>query len=204
MQGRQGFVSLHPDCKKKMGDETTRRTPNGAEKKTQGSGTMYRVTYNTHLSLTKMADHKAHLMIGINTFLLSFVISKRKMGVLAHIPNLVVPDILLVFFCVACIVLATLVVRPAVIPKKPKAAGQKINWLYFGDFSRYSVDEFDRNVMSLIRDNEAMEEALSRDLYYLGLSLARKYRYLSWCYQVFYVGLLAVSAAFIGFGLMSH
>lgn len=164
---------------------------------------MYRVTYNTHLSLTKMADHKAHLMIGINTFLLSFVISKRKMGVLAHIPNLVIPDILLVFFCVTCIVLATIVVRPAVIPKKPKAPGQKINWLYFGDFSRYTLDDFDRNVMSLIHDSAAMEEALSRDLYYLGLSLARKYRYLAWCYQVFYVGLLVVSAAFIGFGLMS-
>lgn len=187
-----------------MADEEATHPHSGAGEKTRGGGTMYRVSYNTHLSLTKMADHKAHLMIGINTFLLSFVISRHKMGVLAHSPDLLAPDILLVLFCLTCIVLATLAVRPAVIPHTPKSAGQKVNWLYFGDFSRYPAEEFDRNVMRLIRNNEEMEEALSRDLYYLGLSLARKYRYLSWCYRVFYVGLFVISIAFIICMLATH
>ena len=162
----------------------------------RSTDTMFRVAYTTHLNLSKMADRKAHLMLGLNTFVLSFVIAKKKMGILSHVHKLLIPDVMLVLFCLTCIVLAILASRPA-NPHKRKADGpSSVNWLFFASFTQYSHDEFQRNIERLLYNSEALRNALIRDLYWLGVSLERKYRYLNLCYTFFYVGLLVVSSAF--------
>lgn len=162
--------------------------------KDSAAASMFRIAFSTHLSLSSTADHKAHFMLGINTFVLSFVVTKKKMGLLSHFHGLIVPDILLVILCTSCIVLAILATRPGISP--PARKKKKVNWLFFGDFTQFALPEFDRALYNLMIDPEARQEAFSRDLYWLGVSLHRKYRYLSLCYQVFYIGLLIISAAF--------
>jgi hypothetical protein len=84
--------------------------------------------------------------------------------------------------------------------KKIKATDlAAINWLFFGDFARYSLEEFNRGLAYLTSNPDALTEAMTRDVYWLGVSLAKKYRYLSICYQVFYVGLLVLTAVFLIF-----
>jgi hypothetical protein len=159
-------------------------------------GAYFRIAYDTHLALSKIADDKAHLMLGINTLVLSFVVTKKHLGVLAHMPNMFIPDILIVLLSLTCIVLATLATRPSIAPSVSKKA--KINWLFFGDFTQMSPPQFDHAIRNFMKDPDARQEAFSRDLYWLGVSLSRKYRYLSQCYTVFYIGLLVIAAVLGG------
>jgi hypothetical protein len=163
-----------------------------AKDKERHNAAYFRIAYDTHLSLSKIADHKAHLMLGINTLVLSFVITKKHMGVLAKMPDMLLPDILIVLLSLSCIVLAILATRPSIAPSISKKGS--MNWLFFGDFTQVSPQSFDRAIRNFMRDPEARQEAFSRDLYWLGVSLSRKYWYLSQCYTVFYTGLLIIAA----------
>jgi len=159
-----------------------------------GGDSLFRIAFSTHLNLSQIADHKAHFMLGINTFVLSTVITKKKMGFLSHIHAFIIPDILLVLMCMTCIILAILATRPGISP--PARKKKSINWLFFGDYAQFSLPEFDRQLSGLMLNPEARQEAFSRDLYWLGVSLHRKYRYLALCYQVFYTGLIVITLAF--------
>jgi hypothetical protein len=160
--------------------------------------TMYYVNYATNLSLSKMADHKAHILIGLNLFLLSLFITKKHMGVLSKMHHYMIPNLFLAASCVVCIVLALMVARP-VLPAKNKD-NEPVNWFFFGSFKFYSAEEFHHAIFSLQRDQHAVHEAMSRDLYWMGLSLARKYRLLSIAYRVFiYCQLTTATVYFIFF-----
>jgi len=161
--------------------------------KERHGGNFYLVAYHTHLSLSKIADHKAHLMLGINTLVLSFVITKKHMGILAKMPHMMIPDILIVSLSLTCIILAILATKPGIAP--PVAKKSAINWIFFGDFTQTDPEQFDRAIRNFMVNPEARQEAFSRDLYWLGVSLSRKYWYLTQCYTVFYVGLLIIAAA---------
>ncbi len=162
----------------------------------RSTDTMFRVAYTTHINLSKMADRKAHLMLGLNTFVLSFVIAKKKMGVLSHIHKFLVPDIMLVLFCMTCIILAILASRPANPKKRKQESNASVNWLFFGSFAQHSHEEFQENIERLLYNPDALRNALIVDLYWLGVSLERKYRYLNFCYTVFYIGLIVEAASF--------
>lgn len=160
----------------------------------------YRIAYDTHLSLSKIADHKAHLMLGINTLVLSFVVTKKHMGILAKMEHMLIPDILIICFSITCIVLAILATRPGIAPRVSE--GTPMNWIFFGDFTQATPKQFDRAIRQFMLDPAARQEAFSRDLYWLGVSLSRKYWYLAQCYTVFYIGLLAIAAA-LGYVLLA-
>lgn len=172
-------------------------SPEGGSNKRRGTNTMFRVAYSTHLSLSQMADRKAHLMLGLNTFVLSFVIAKRKMGLFAHSYKLLIPNILLVTLCLTCIVLAILASRPR-NPQKPKEGSEvPVNWLFFGSFIHVPLEEFQENIERLLYTPKILRNAMTQDLYYLGVSLERKYYYLQLCYSVFYYGLLVVVSSYV-------
>lgn len=154
-----------------------------AEEPVRSSSTMFYVNYTSNIGLSKMADHKAHILIGLNLFLLSFFIAKKHMGVLAKLNGYLIPNLFLAVSCVVSIVLALLVARPMITPKKK--SGQPVNWFFFGDFQYYSVEEFHQAIFTLQHDQNALYEAMSQDLYWMGQSLARKYRLLTNAYKVF-------------------
>lgn len=165
----------------------------------KGSSTLFRVMYDSHLNFSRMADHKAHLMIGINVFVLSLVIAKKKMGMLAYRHELLIPNILLVATSLACVVLALLAVRPRVgmWRKNKPVEDEQINPMFFGSYSHLSPDDFHGTMMNIMQKPKEIRAVMVRDLHGLGNSLARKYRLLSWCYQVFYIGLPAVVLSYL-------
>jgi hypothetical protein len=159
--------------------------------------TMYYVNYATNLSLSKMADHKAHILIGLNLFLLSFFITKKHMGILAKMQHYMIPNLFLAASCVVCIVLALMVARP-ILPARNKET-EPVNWFFFGSFKYYSVEQFHHAIFDLQHDEHAVHEAMSRDLYWMGLSLARKYKLLGIAYQVFIYCQLTTAMVYFGF-----
>ncbi len=164
----------------------------------KGASTLFRVMYTTHLNFSRMADHKAHLMIGINVFMLSLVIAKKKMGILAYRPELMIPNMLLVATCLSCVVLALLAVRPRVGAWRRKSVpDEQINPMFFGSYSHLSADDFHSTMMNIMKNPKELRSVMLRDLHGLGNSLARKYRLLSRCYQVFYIGLPMVVLSYL-------
>jgi len=64
------------------------------------------------------------------------------------------------------------------------------NLLFFGNFYNMSLDDYNWGMLEMIKDEDFLYSSMTRDLYYLGIVLAKKYRYLSYCYTVFMYGLI--------------
>jgi len=50
--------------------------------------------------------------------------------------------------------------------------------------------------MEMIKDSDFLYSSMTKDLYYLGVVLAKKYQYLRICYAIFMFGLIAAVLAF--------
>jgi hypothetical protein len=58
------------------------------------------------------------------------------------------------------------------------------------------MDDYHWGMTEMIKDSDFLYSSMTRDLYWLGIVLAKKYRYLSRCYQVFMYGMIVSVAAF--------
>lgn len=166
----------------------------------RGVETMYRTTYRTHTNLSSMADSKANLMLSVNAIVISILVS-NLLPKLQDGPTmkLIVPTMLLTATCLGSMVFATLATRPKVtegIVTREAIRARKANLLFFGNFYNMSLDEFQWGVNEMLKDPEFLYSSMSRDLYFLGIVLAKKYQYLSICYNIFMYGLIVSVAAF--------
>jgi len=160
-----------------------------------GSGMLFRTYYTNHLDLSRIADRKAHFMIGLNVFLVSLVITRKHMGILSHSHYLLWPNLLLVASSLGSIVMAIISTRP-VLPKRPKAGDTRpINLFFFGSYC--PLQEFHDGIQQLMMDDDALYHALISDLHMMGKSLAKKYKRLTLCYQFFYYGLLLTVISYL-------
>jgi predicted metal-dependent HD superfamily phosphohydrolase len=169
----------------------------------RGVETMYRTTYNTHNNLSALADHKANLMLSINTIMISITLS-TLVPQLGTSTQLILPTIVLLSVCLTAIVFATLSTRPKVTTGEvtlDDIRNKRSNLLFFGNFYNMKLDDFQWGMMEMIKDPDFQYSSMTRDLYFLGKVLAQKYRYLTFCYNVFMFGIiLAVilfAAAFV-------
>ena len=175
----------------------------------RGVETMYRTTYNTHNNLSALADHKANLMLSINTIMISITLS-MLVPQLNESPQLIIPTVVLMTVCLTSIVFATLSTRPKVTTGEvtlDDIRSKRSNLLFFGNFYNMKLDDFQWGMMEMIKDTDFQYSSMTRDLYFLGKVLAQKYRYLTICYNVFMFGLITAcvlfAVAFIAGGSIS-
>ena len=164
----------------------------------RGVETMYRTTYRTHVNLSNIADNKANIMLSVNAIIISIVVSNLVAELDAN-PALIVPTALLVLTCLISVVFATLSTRPKVtegIFTRDDIRQKKSNLLFFGNFYNMEIDDYHWGMMEMIKDPDFLYSSMTRDLYYLGKVLAKKYRFLSICYSVFMYGLILSVVAF--------
>ncbi|WP_316752294.1 Pycsar system effector family protein [Pedobacter gandavensis] len=165
----------------------------------KGIETMFRITSGNHQRLSDMADNKAHIMISTNSIILSVILSilLRK---LEDNPHLIIPTLILLIICVVTMVFSILATRPS-IPKgvfTPEDIAQKrVNLLFFGNFYRMSLPEYEGGMLKMMEDRDFLYGSLIRDLYAQGVVLGRKYRLLRVAYNVFMFGIIASVLAFI-------
>ena len=173
----------------------------------RGVETMYRVTYNNHIALSQLADNKANILISLNGAIISalIVILTPRLG---SITWTFAPVGLLVAGCTVSLAFAILGSRPR-LSRTPVTLEQvranKGNALFFGQFTSMSLEEFQDTMRLLTNDDQLVYDALTRQLYAMGGSLLRKYRYLQIAYVAFFIAfaLAAIShvALLIGFGI---
>lgn len=163
----------------------------------RGVETMYRTTYRTHTNLSSMADSKANLMLSVNAIVISILVSNLLPKILEGqgklFYQLAIPTLLLTMTCLGSMIYATLSTRPKVTEGKVDREAiikRKANLLFFGNFYNMQLEEFQWGVNEMLKDPEFLYSSMSRDLYFLGIVLAKKYKYLSWCYNIFMYGLI--------------
>lgn len=158
----------------------------------RGVETMYRTAYRTHVNLSSIADNKANIMLSINAIIISITISTLVPSFETN-EKLQIPTIVLLTVCLGSIIFATLSTRPKITEGKvtrEDIINRKSNLLFFGNFYNMDLKDFDWGMMEMIKDSDFLYSTMTRDLYFLGIVLAKKYKYLRFCYSIFMYGLI--------------
>jgi hypothetical protein len=153
---------------------------------------MLRQTRNHHVQLSSMADIKANMLLTIAAVVLTLA------APLAVRPVLRWPALVLIIFCLATIVLTIYAVLPKTGGAKTKDPhSPAFNLLFFGDFTQMPYEDFENAMEKILNDPSVLYQAQVREIYTLGVFLARKkYRFLRLAYLTFLSGLLISAAVF--------
>ncbi len=148
-----------------------------------------RTTQQHHVQLSLMADHKANMLIGATFIVFTLAIGQSRAGALS-LPLMILA---VSAFTAAC--LAAFAVMPSTKPRGDNPP----NMLFFGSFGDMSEEEYvDRLLDQEFESQETTYRAMLRDIYQMGVVLARKkYRYLGWAYRVFLTGLTVTFVVYI-------
>ncbi len=166
----------------------------------RGIETMFRVALRNHITLSDIADTKANILLSVNAIIISLVLS-NLVSKLDNPSNdyLIWPTVIFAGFTVASIVLSVLATRPNVTKgkfSKQDVADKKVNLLFFGNFHKMKLDEFEWAMHEMMQDRDYLYGSLTKDLYFLGLVLNRKYNLLRLTYTVFMIGIIVSVISF--------
>ena len=73
---------------------------------------------------------------------------------------------------------------------------KKVNLLFFGNFHKMKLDDFEWAMGEMMQDRDYLYSSMKKDLYFLGLVLHRKYKILRITYSIFLIGIIASVIAF--------
>ena len=94
--------------------DTTKKDEKNLQKSAErGIQTMFRLTSSNHLRLSSMSDNKSHIMISVNSIIISIIISVL-FGRLATNREYIVPACILLAVCLASMTFSILATRPSV------------------------------------------------------------------------------------------
>ena len=162
--------------------------------------TVYRIALKNHLTLSDIADTKANILLSVNAIIISLVIS----NLLTKLDNpsnnyLIIPTAIFVTFSIAAMIMAVLATRAKVTSgsfSREDVVNKKVNLLFFGNFHKMSLSEYEWAMEELIKDKDHIYKSLTKDLYFLGLVLHRKYNLLRYTYTLFIIGFIISTLAF--------
>lgn len=164
----------------------------------RGVQTMFRTTSNNHIELSGMADNKASIMITVNSIILSVAMSYLLARV-AYYPIFMIATGVLILTCLISVTFSILATRPSIKSGKfteDDIRNKKTNLLFFGNFHEMELTDYQWGMRQMIKDREYLYNTMMMDIYYLGVVLAKKYRYLRISYTVFMLGLILSVIAF--------
>ena len=171
------------------------------EKPDRGIDTLFRVTLGNHTRLSGIADSKANILLSVNAIIISIALStiipKLDSPKNAH---LVIPTFIMLMSSVTTIIFAILSTRPKVttgIFTREDIEAKKINLLFFGNFYKMPLEEYDWAMNEMMKDRDYLYSTMIKDLYYLGLVLQRKYNLLRIAYNLFMIGIIITVISFV-------
>ncbi|MCG8882566.1 HD domain-containing protein [Tenacibaculum finnmarkense] len=173
---------------------------NKVELPERGIETMFRVALRNHITLSDIADTKANILLSVNAIIISMSLS-TLIPKLDNPTNhyLIIPSLIFILFTVASIILSIIATRPNVTQgkfTKEDVANKKVNLLFFGNFHQMNLPDFEWAMHEMMKDRDYLYGSLTKDLYFLGLVLNRKYKLLRVTYTVFMIGIIVSVLAF--------
>ncbi len=170
----------------------------------RGIQTFYRVALRNHIKLSDIADTKANIMLSVNAIIISLVLS-NLISKLDSNNYLIIPTAIFILFSAITMILAVIATRPNVTQgefTKKDVENKTVNLTFFGNFHKMELSEFEWAIEELLKDRNYVYNSLSKDLYFLGKVLDRKYRILRITYTIFVAGTIISLIAFAAFFYM--
>lgn len=170
-----------------------------APRSERGVETLFRLASKNHYTLNTMVDRKSSILISINGIILSIIIG-TVMNQLDQDPHLIVPVIMILVTNLISIVYAVFATRPAIKHGKFSTshnAEKSNNLLFYGNYMDKSEEEYVSGMNGLIDNGEELYNSISRDIYYTGKSINRKFKYLRLSFNIFMIGIVLSVGAFI-------
>lgn len=145
-----------------------------------------------HIQLSAMADTKASILMGATFVVFGMTITQITEG------KTVLSMFLLAGFSFLATVFSVLAVRPKLM-RPTNVVQTNTNLVFFGAFSGIPEEEYIDRIIGVLRSEESAYRVMARDLYQNGKVLQfKKYRYLSYAYNTFLIGIGATLVAFLG------
>ena len=195
----------------KLNVKLEKNNPAKPLKEGRGVETLYRSVYEYHINLSSIADNKANIMISINTIIISLVITMFGSGYTFSGQNefgslrFVLPIAVLLITSLLAVVFAILSSRPNVTTKERYELSKKdSSILFFGNFAQLQLREFVDRIKELKNEKEELYDSMSVDIYHLGAVLVKKYKLLTWSYNIFMGGLVICAVSFVIIMMFSY
>jgi HD superfamily phosphodiesterase len=175
----------------------------------RGVQTFYRVALRNHIKLSDIADTKANILLSVNAIIISLVLS----NLISKLDNpsndyLIIPTIIFTISSIISMVLSIIATRPNVTRgefTKEDVEQKRVNLTFFGNFHKMELKEYQWAINELLSDKDYIYSSLTKDLYFLGKVLDRKYRILRLTYTFFMVGMIVSVIAFaVSFKTQPH
>lgn len=170
----------------------------------RGIQTFYRVALRNHIKLSDIADTKANILLSVNAIIISLILANlfSKFDTNSY---LVWPTTVFVLSSAVTMILAVIATRPNVTRgefTKEDVANKSVNLTFFGNFHKMKLEDYQWAINELLKDRDYVYSSLTKDLYFLGKVLDRKYRILRLTYTIFVIGTIISIIAFgISFGV---
>jgi predicted metal-dependent HD superfamily phosphohydrolase len=160
--------------------------------------TQFKTSLRNHIDLSAIADNKANMMLSVNALIITIALPLLGERIAAD-QQMLIPTLILLAVCIVAMVFATLATRP--IPMTGRSSmedikGKKSNLFFFGNFYEMSFQEYETGMREVVGDDELLDNAITRDLFFLGKALGKKYQYLRLCYNFFMYGLILAVLSF--------
>ncbi len=150
---------------------------------------MLRTVQNNTLKMSQMADQKASILMGATFLVFSMAVGQALAGELPWSLGILAGFAFLSSRC------AALAVLPRLSKALPPGSGR--NLLFFGHYHERNEEEWTRDVLGELHADEGVFRLMLHDIYQNGQVLQRrKYRFLSYAYTLFVIGLVVTLAAF--------
>lgn len=154
--------------------------------------TFYRVALKNHIKLSDIADTKANILLSVNAIIISLVLA-NLISKLDNNAYLIYPTAIFTLFCVISMILSIIATRPNITSgefTKEDVKNKDVNLTFFGNFHKMELADFEWAISELLKDKDYVYKSLTKDLYFLGIVLERKYRILRITYTVFMIGII--------------
>ncbi len=158
----------------------------------------YRTALRNHMKLSDIADTKANILLSVNAIIISLVLA-NLISKLDTNPYLTYPTALFTLVGVISMIMSIIATRPNITTgtfTKEDVANKDVNLTFFGNFHKMELKEFEWAIGELVNDKDYIYKSMTKDLYFLGKVLDRKYRILRATYTVFMVGIIVSVIAF--------
>jgi hypothetical protein len=165
----------------------------------RGVESMFRITGRTQINLSAIADNKSNILISVNAIILSISITVLVTR-FEDTPNIIMPSLIFLVFCLITIVFAILSTRPHISSgtfNKEEIKKNKVNLLFFGNFYNMELDDYEWAIGELMKNDENLYSIMIKDQYSLGKVLAKKYKLLRIAYNVFMFGIIISVLTFV-------
>lgn len=179
-------------------DDVKQKDKKKKKEENRGIETMFRVTYQNHISLSQLADNKANMLISINGLIISVMIAivTRTDAVSWNLA----PMLVLTVGCMVSLTFAVIAARPRLsrsIVTIDEVRADTGNLLFFAQFTSMPLAEFQDSLRVLMKDRRLLYNHLGRQLYLMGQSLNGKYRYVQLAYLAFLASTGLATALFV-------